>query len=76
MLPYSIAALAGGDLFSASDSARDIARVLFDTLGERKLGDVLKLCYEMQIEQGVLTDERLKQIKTDAKAAVVARHQR
>jgi hypothetical protein len=44
--------------------ARDIARVLFDTLTERKLGDVPKLCYEMQIEQGVLTDERLKQINS------------
>jgi hypothetical protein len=60
-----------GDVFSAKDSARDIAKVLFDMLSESKFEQVLKIGNELRQQHAAAMREGIAEVKIDAKAKVL-----
>jgi hypothetical protein len=61
----------GGDLFSTKDTAKDIARVLFDILSENKFGEVLRILAELKQQQDALVKEGVAEAKAKAKAKIL-----
>jgi hypothetical protein len=61
----------GGDLFSPKDSAKDIAKVLFETLGESKLKTVVEKVLELMVIEQRMTAEQTAQLRMDVRKRVL-----